>query len=135
MTEAHVFVCYGALSFDAAARIIEGALDRATPTYVLAMFSADLSRLPERTVVNSVIQGTAADMIKLAMLAIRRRLRHEKLQANMLLQIHDELVFESPPEEIGRLGDLVRAEMRGALPLSVPLKVDVKTGDNWAACE
>jgi len=51
MTEAHVFVCYGALSFDAAARIIEGALDRATPTYVLAMFSADLSRLPERTVV------------------------------------------------------------------------------------
>jgi DNA polymerase-1 len=91
--------------------------------------------LPERTAVNSVIQGTAADMIKLAMLAIRRRLRDEKLQANMLLQIHDELVFEAPPEELDRLGNLVREEMRSVMPLSVPLKVDVKTGDNWAACE
>jgi DNA polymerase-1 len=86
-------------------------------------------------VVNSVIQGTAADMIKLAMLAISRRLKKEKLAANMLLQIHDELVFEAPPEELDRLTTLVRDEMRGVLPLSVPLKVDVKTGDNWAACE
>ena len=91
--------------------------------------------LPERTAVNSVIQGTAADMIKLAMLAISRRLRDEKLQAKMLLQIHDELVFEVPPEEIDRLDKLVREEMRNVMPLTVPLKVDVKTGDNWAACE
>jgi DNA polymerase-1 len=91
--------------------------------------------LPERTVVNSVIQGTAADMIKLAMLSISRRLKKEKFAANMLLQIHDELVFEAPPEELDRLTALVRDEMRSVLPLSVPLKVDVKTGDNWAACE
>jgi DNA polymerase-1 len=91
--------------------------------------------LPERTVVNSVIQGTAADMIKVAMLAISRRLKKEKFAANMLLQIHDELVFEAPPEELDRLTTLVRDEMRNVLPLSVPLKVDVKTGDNWAACE
>ncbi len=91
--------------------------------------------LPERTVVNSVIQGTAADMIKLAMLAISRGLKKEKFAANMLLQIHDELVFEAPPEELDRLTTLVRNEMRGVLPLSVPLKVDVKIGDNWAACE
>jgi DNA polymerase-1 len=91
--------------------------------------------LPERTVVNSVIQGTAADMIKLAMLAISRRLKQEKFAANMLLQIHDELVFEAPPDELDRLTALVRDEMRNVLPLSVPLKVDVKIGDNWAACE
>ncbi len=91
--------------------------------------------LPERTAVNSVIQGTAADMIKLAMLSIHRRLRDESFQSKMLLQIHDELVFESPPDEIDRLGELVRQEMRNVLPLCVPLKVDLKTGDNWAACE
>jgi DNA polymerase-1 len=85
--------------------------------------------------VNSVIQGTAADMIKLAMLAISRRLRKEKLQSNMLLQIHDELVFEVPSDEIDHLAELVRHEMRTVMPLRVPLKVDVKTGDNWAACE
>ena len=91
--------------------------------------------LPERTVVNSVIQGTAADMIKLAMLAISRRLKKEKFAANMLLQIHDELVFEAPPEELDRLTRHVRDEMRSVLPLSIPLKVDVKIGENWANCE
>jgi DNA polymerase-1 len=91
--------------------------------------------LPERTAVNSVIQGTAADMIKLAMLSIARRLREENFQAKMLLQIHDELLFEAPPDEIGPLTELVRNEMRNVMPLCVPLKVDVKTGDNWADCE
>jgi DNA polymerase-1 len=91
--------------------------------------------LPERTAVNSVIQGTAAVMIKLAMLAIARRLRDEKRQAKMLLQIHDELLFEAPPNEIAPLTELVRHEMRNVMPLCVPLKVDVKTGDNWADCE
>ncbi len=91
--------------------------------------------LPERTVVNSVIQGSAADMIKLAMLAIHRRLREEKLEARMLLQIHDELVFEVPEDSIDRLANLVRDEMQNVLQLRVPLKVDVKTGPNWAACE
>jgi len=91
--------------------------------------------LPERTAVNSVIQGSAADMIKLAMLAIHRRLKAEKLPAKMLLQIHDELVFETPADSIDNLSQLVREEMQRALPIRVPLKVDVKIGDNWAACE
>jgi DNA polymerase-1 len=85
--------------------------------------------------VNSVIQGTAADMIKLAMIAIARRLQEEKLDAHMMLQIHDELVFEVSPEHIDTLARLVREEMQSAMKLRVPVNVDVKTGDNWAECE
>ena len=91
--------------------------------------------LPERTAVNSVIQGSAADLIKLAMLAIHRRLRDESLEAKMILQIHDELLFEVAPADVDRLARLVEAEMRSVLALRVPLKVDVKWGDNWAECE
>jgi DNA polymerase-1 len=88
--------------------------------------------LPERTAVNTVIQGSAADLIKLAMLAIHRRLRQGAIRARMLLQIHDELVFEVPAEETETLAEIVRHEMSAVLPLSVPLKVDVAWGDNWA---
>ncbi len=91
--------------------------------------------LPERTAINTVIQGSAADLIKLAMIAIHRRLRAEKWRARMLLQIHDELVFEVPPEEQGALGEMVRQEMSGVMALAVPLKVDLKSGDNWADCQ
>jgi DNA polymerase-1 len=91
--------------------------------------------LPERTAVNSVIQGSAADLIKLAMLAIHRRLRDEAFAAKMILQIHDELVFEAPEAEIDRLATMVSNEMRSVLSLAVPLKIDVKWGDNWAECE
>jgi len=88
--------------------------------------------LAERTAVNTVIQGSAADLIKVAMVTVRRRLREEGFAARMLLQIHDELVFEAPPGELDRLGRLVREEMSGAAALSVPLKVDLKAGTNWA---
>jgi len=91
--------------------------------------------LAERTAINTVIQGSAADLIKLAMINIYRRLRSEKWASRMLLQIHDELVFESPPAELDRLVKMVREEMSGVMQLSVPLKVDVKTGSNWADCE
>ncbi len=91
--------------------------------------------LPERTAVNSVIQGSAADLIKLAMLAIHHRLHKEKSPARMLLQIHDELVFEAPEDAVDNLAKLVRDEMQSVLKLRVPLKVDVKTGANWAACD
>jgi len=91
--------------------------------------------LPERTAINTVIQGSAADLIKQAMIAIHRRLRREALAAKMLLQIHDELVFEVPPDELDRLATLVREEMSSVQILSVPLKVDVKTGRNWAETE
>jgi DNA polymerase I len=91
--------------------------------------------LPERTAINSVIQGSAADIIKLAMINIQRRLRRENRQSKMLLQIHDELVFETSPDELGLLERLVSEEMTGVIALKVPLKVDLKTGSNWAECE
>jgi DNA polymerase-1 len=91
--------------------------------------------LPERIAINTVIQGSAADLIKQAMINVHRRMRRERLRSRMLLQIHDELVFEFPPEELDRLASLVTEEMSGAAALSVPLKVDIKAGDNWAECE
>jgi DNA polymerase-1 len=86
---------------------------------------------PEREAINMEIQGSAADLIKLAMLNLYRRMKRENWQAKMLLQIHDELVFESPPDELHGLAALVRDEMTAALPLSVPLKVDLSAGPNW----
>lgn len=91
--------------------------------------------LPERIAVNTVIQGSAADLIKLAMLRIHGRLRRQPLDARMLLQIHDELIFEVSPEHTEALASLVREEMAGVMNLRVPLKVDMKTGSNWAETE
>lgn len=90
---------------------------------------------PERTAINTVIQGSAADLIKLAMLGIYRRLPQERLSARLLLQIHDELIFEAPADEITLLGQIVAEEMSSVYKLSVPLRVDVKTGKNWGAVE
>ncbi|MBI5154604.1 DNA polymerase I [Candidatus Poribacteria bacterium] len=86
----------------------------------------------ERVAVNTPIQGSSADMIKLAMIAIDRRIRAEGLRSRMILQVHDELIFDAPEEELGLLEPLVREEMRRALPLAVPVQVDVETGLNWA---
>jgi DNA polymerase-1 len=90
---------------------------------------------PEREAINMEIQGSAADLIKVAMLNIYRRLKREQRQARMLLQIHDELVFEMPPEEVQEVAQLVREEMTNALPLDVPLKVDLAAGPNWLDVE
>ena len=90
---------------------------------------------PERMAINTVIQGTAADMIKMAMIAVDRKLRDTKLGANMLLQIHDELVFEVAPADVDQVAKLVRDEMSTVMPLKVPIQVDVKVGSNWAECE
>ena len=92
--------------------------------------------LPERTAINTVIQGSAADMIKLAMLRIHRRLRNEDFGGRMLLQIHDELVFEVDADRAEAMGRMVVEEMTEALPLDgVPLKVDVGIGPNWLELE
>jgi DNA polymerase-1 len=85
----------------------------------------------ERTAVNSPLQGTAADLIKLAMVRIDRALQSGCKQAAMLLQVHDELVFEAPPEEVNEIAALARREMESVYPLEVPLLVDVGVGDNW----
>jgi DNA polymerase I len=90
--------------------------------------------MSERVAINMPIQGTAADMIKIAMVSLYRRLKKEKLAARMVLQVHDELVFEAPPEEKDLLEKIVREEMEAAMKLSVPLKVDLCWGTDWSQC-
>jgi DNA polymerase-1 len=90
----------------------------------------------ERMAVNSPIQGSAADLIKLAMINVHKRLQHELPRTKMILQVHDELIFEVPETELDRAKRLVQGEMEGVgkqLELSVPLKVDMGTGKNWRA--
>ena len=85
----------------------------------------------ERTAVNSPIQGTAADIIKIAMIRIHRLLLKEKMLTRILLQVHDELILEVPEDEIDAAMNIVREEMEGAASLEVPLVVDIKTARNW----
>lgn len=80
---------------------------------------------------NTPIQGTAADIIKLAMVDVARGLETRGLRARMILQVHDELVFDVPKDELREVADLVRETMESAVDLDVPLKVDVKAGRNW----
>jgi DNA polymerase I len=87
----------------------------------------------ERTATNSPIQGSAADLIKIAMIRIAHALRERALESRMILQVHDELVFELPPAELDQLRALVKREMEGAAELTVPLVVDMGAGDNWLA--
>lgn len=85
----------------------------------------------ERVAMNSPIQGTAADIMKIAMIRIENRLRGEKLQGRMVLQVHDEVIIEAPYEEQEKILDILREEMEGACDLSVKLEIDAHTGLNW----
>ncbi|PEF35526.1 DNA polymerase I [Bacillus sp. AFS094228] len=85
----------------------------------------------ERTAMNTPIQGSAADIIKLAMINMNKRLKREGLKTRMLLQVHDELIFETPPEELEILKVIVPEEMENAIELNVPLKVDYAFGPTW----
>ena len=87
--------------------------------------------LAERNAVNAPIQGTSADIIKLAMISVARRIKEEGLQSRMVLQIHDELVFDAVLPEVGRLEEMVREEMENIVKLSVPLTVECNHGNNW----
>jgi DNA polymerase-1 len=87
----------------------------------------------ERMAINMPIQGTAADIMKIAMIRVARRLRDEGFRARLLLQVHDELLLEVPRDEVERLVPVLRETMEGALALDVPLTVDVKVGDDWEA--
>jgi len=87
----------------------------------------------ERTAVNTPIQGTAADLVKRAMLRVDRALRSGGHEAKMLLQVHDELVVEAPPAEVSAVGTLLVEGMRTAAELAVPLEVDLGEGETWAA--
>jgi len=90
-----------------------------------------LRQAAERMAVNTVIQGTAADLIKKAMVEVHEGIREAGLRARMLLQVHDELVFEAPADELPALSALVKARMEGVYALSVPLVADVGSGKNW----
>jgi DNA polymerase-1 len=84
-----------------------------------------------RIAINTPIQGTAADLIKKAMVEIDTEIMRRKLRARMLIQVHDELVFESPGDESDALKGLVREKMENAISFSVPLRVNISSGNNW----
>ncbi|MBI3597104.1 MAG: DNA polymerase I [Nitrospirae bacterium] len=104
---------------------------RRRPIPELASDTPAVRGLGERTAINTPIQGSAADLIKLAMIRIAKRLKTEGRRSRMLLQIHDELIFEVPEKESEAIKGLVRNEMEGVMPLAVPLKVDIGIGTNW----
>jgi DNA polymerase-1 len=107
-------------------------LGRRRPVPEIRTRNRQTRALGERLAVNSVMQGTAADVIKVAMIAIHRRLREEGRGARLVLQVHDELLLEVPEPEVSAVRGLVRDEMCDAYPLDPPLAVDVGVGDDWS---
>ena len=107
-------------------------LGRRRPIPELRASNWQTRSLGERLAVNTIMQGTAADVIKVAMVRIQNRLRAEGRAARLVLQVHDELLLEVPETEGTAIRELVREEMVGAYPLDPPLAVDVGVGDNWA---
>ena len=93
--------------------------------------NATVRALAERNAVNAPIQGTSADIIKLAMISVDRKLAEEKLASRMVLQIHDELLFDTFPDEVGTLREIVVGEMENVARLSIPLTVECNYGNNW----
>ncbi|MCX7636048.1 MAG: DNA polymerase, partial [Syntrophales bacterium] len=93
--------------------------------------NVQLRQAAERMAVNSPIQGTAADLIKAAMIRIDERMRREGMMAAMIMQVHDELIFEVPAAEKEHLMTLVKEEMEGVMELTVPLTVEMGFGRNW----
>ena len=85
----------------------------------------------ERVAMNAPIQGTAADIIKIAMVRVDQRLKEEGLRSRLLLQVHDELLVETHLEEVEQVRQILSEEMHGAARLSVPLEIDMKQGGNW----
>ena len=111
---------------------VETLLGRKRPIPEIHSPNNNVRMQAERMAINAPVQGTAADLIKIAMIRIWRRLKENSLKTRMILQIHDELLFEVPEAEVEAATSLIKAEMEGALSLSVPLKVEIGTGRNWA---
>jgi DNA polymerase-1 len=110
---------------------VRTAFGRLRPTPEIASADVQARNRAEREAMNTPLQGTAADLMKLAMVKAQARLKREKLETRMILTVHDELVFEAPDDELAIAQELVRAEMEGAYPMRVPLKVDLGVGNNW----
>lgn len=148
VSEARQFIESYFASFPKVKDFIESTLEEAYQTGMVRTISGRFRRFPElkgrkrnpkggldgseRMAINSKIQGSAADLIKIAMIRVDNALVRDRLQARLLLQIHDELVFEFPEEEKETLVSLVKNEMENALSLRVPLKVDIGIGKNWS---
>ena len=88
----------------------------------------------ERLAVNTPLQGTAADLIKMAMISLQKAIEEKKLKGSMILQIHDELIFEVPDEEVAAFKKLVKEKMEHVIELHVPIEVHIAVGKNWAEC-
>lgn len=110
---------------------VETALHRRRYLPDLKSRNANVRNYAERNAINSPIQGLAADIIKIAMVRIAARIQREGLRTEMVLQVHDELNFNVPLDEVEQVRELVRQEMEGAYPLSVPLRVEIGEGQNW----
>ena len=110
---------------------VETMLGRRRYVPEIVSMNAKKREYAERIAVNTPIQGTASDLIKLAMIRIYKRLKVENLRAKMILQVHDELIFEVPADEVGAVERLVKEEMETALMLNVPIEVSVGVGANW----
>jgi DNA polymerase-1 len=104
---------------------------RTRPIPEISSAQPNMRSFAERTAMNTPLQGTAADLIKIAMIRIHRELAEGGFRARMILQVHDELLFESPADELDRLRPLVKNAMEQVYPLTVPLLVDLKAGPNW----
>lgn len=101
--------------------------------YIAGIDSSDRmeSQMAERMAVNTPVQGSAADLIKIAMIRIQKRINEENLPLRMMLQVHDELVFECPRDQVEAMAQMVKSEMEGAMQLKVPLVASVGFGENW----
>ncbi|HTQ97570.1 MAG TPA: DNA polymerase, partial [Candidatus Acidoferrum sp.] len=104
---------------------------RIRPIPEISSPQVQLRNFAERTALNSPLQGTAADLIKMAMISIDKKLQEKKLGTRMILQVHDELLFEVPEKEKATVEKLVREEMEGVYELAVPLDVEIGIGPNW----
>ncbi len=127
-------ISYYMLAIKEAARrdgVVQTLLGRKRQIPELRASNPTLRAAGERMAINMPIQGTAADIQKIAMIRADERLRADGFRARLLLSVHDELLFEVPRDEVDRLAAMVRETMEGALPLDVPLTVDVKVGDDW----
>ena len=108
-------------------------LGRRRPLRDIASRNATVRAAAERNAVNTPVQGSAADLVKLAMVRVHAALRERSLRSRLVLQIHDELLLDCPKGEVAEVSDLVKDAMENAIPLAVPLKVDVGSGPDWLA--
>jgi DNA polymerase-1 len=142
--EAQEFIDRYLERFPAVRRFIEGTVEKATDEGFVATLFGRIRRVPElrarqrqtrllgeRLAVNMIIQGTAADIMKVAMVSCRAALRDAGLATRLVLQIHDELLFEAPGDEVDQASEIVCREMADAFEMDPPLEVDVGAGVNW----